>query len=111
MHALRNSLRASPAFGTANRIQRGLAIRSLAWLAWGVVLVVAMIMGKSASGGTDGPITLFLLLVAAVAFFYARKVFTQSPDPHAKRRPVVAAALWGAAGFLTLFALIALGSD
>jgi hypothetical protein len=107
--ALRQSFHVSPAVGFAKRVQRGLAFGILAVLGWGAAMILAVMVGRSAS---DGAITVVLMLVASGSFLYGRRVWVESRGPRQEGRSnVLAVALWAGAGLLTFAALIALGGD
>jgi drug/metabolite transporter (DMT)-like permease len=89
-------------------VERGLSLGILALIGWGVAMGVAMIIGKAVS---DGSTTFLMLLIAAGAFVYGRRLRVQPPSSQPKAREVVAIALWAGAGLLTLVALVTLGAD
>jgi hypothetical protein len=104
--ALRQSLRVSPTTSVVKRMERGIALGTLALLAWGASLIVAMIVGKALP---DGLVTLLLIAAAGGAFGYGRHLLH---DPFkSKERSLLAISLWAGAGLLTLAALIALSGD
>jgi hypothetical protein len=110
--AVRRSLLAQPASGTAGRLARAVILGMLASMSWCTVTAGAAVAGKSAAKNADGSITVLLLVVSIAALLYGRRLSARRDvDTTSQRARALSRIAWAGAALLTLVALIALGAS
>jgi hypothetical protein len=99
--ALRRMQVSSSAREIARTVGRAMAVATLSWLIWVVVVLCAMIVGTNATTNLDGKITVLLIALAAAAAIGGVKLAEIAPRERTAWR-----AFWIGSALITLFALV-----
>jgi hypothetical protein len=108
--AVRRS-RSVPMHGTRGVIMRSALVGLVAFALWGLIVVLATLMGNASAKNVDGIVMACLRIVAGVAAFAGHRL-TRHPRPvatRARRTAIVFA--WMGVAMLTLWACVVMGQE
>jgi len=104
--AMQGSTRGRPAQGTPRLIARSALVGLVAFLLWGLFVVMAAAIGKASSKSPDVAIASFLIVVAALAARAGPRLTTRERPPLTRARRAGSAVLWIGGAMVTLGACV-----